>query len=73
MILGCAESFSCTPLAASLSKRSALNLTSWAIAAEAQMNITAAQRLRGRTFVILFQFLFDMGGSLIIPVIEDEV
>jgi hypothetical protein len=73
MILGCAESFSCTPLAASLSKRSALNLTSWAIAAEAQMNITAAQRLRGRTFVILFQFLFDMGGNFYIPVIEDEV
>jgi hypothetical protein len=37
------------------------------------MNITAAQRLRGRTFVILFQFLFDMRGSLIIPVIEDEM
>jgi hypothetical protein len=37
------------------------------------MNITAAQRPRGRTFVILFQFLFEMGGSLIIPVIEDEV
>ena len=29
--------------------------------------------LRGRTFVILFQFLFDMGGSFYIPVIEDEV
>jgi hypothetical protein len=73
MILGCAESFSCAPLAASLSKRSALNLTSWAIAAEAQMNIAAAQRLRGRTFVILFQFLFDIGGNFYIPVIEDEV
>jgi hypothetical protein len=72
MILGCAESFSCAPLAASLSKRSALNLTSWAIAAEAQMNIAAAQRLRGRTFVIL-QFLFEMRGGLIFPVIEDEV
>jgi hypothetical protein len=73
MILGCAESFSCAPLAASLSKRSALNLTSWAIAAEAQMNMAAAQRLRGRTFVILFQFLFEMRGGLIFPVIEDEV